>query len=120
MPPFAARRRTSGEVAAQQRLAAGEPDLVDAERHEHIHERGDLLEMQHVLARQPDVLVLRHAVLAADVAPVGDRQPQIAERTIEGVLQEHWMIISGGSALAALDLSPAPRVRRSDHGKPRP
>ena len=45
-----------GEVAAQQRLAAGEPQLVDAEREEDVDERADLLEVQHVLARQPDVV----------------------------------------------------------------
>ena len=43
----------------------------------------DLLEVQHVLARQPDVVVLRHAVFAAQVAAVGDRQPQVAQRASE-------------------------------------
>ena len=88
----------SGKVPPQQRLAAGEPHLVDAERDEDVDQRTDFLEMQQILARQPDVLVLRHAVLAADIAPVGDRQPQIAERTIERVLQEHRMIISARGA----------------------
>ena len=44
------------QVAAQQRLAAGQPHLVDAERDEDVDERADLLEVQHVLARQPDVV----------------------------------------------------------------
>ena len=76
------------KVAAQQRLAAGQPDLVDAERQEDVDERADLLEVQHVLARQPDVVVLRHAVFAAQVAAVGDRQPQVAQRPAEAIIHE--------------------------------
>ena len=41
---------------------------------EHVGQPRDLLEREHVLARQPEVLVLRHAVVAAEVAPVRDRQ----------------------------------------------
>ena len=37
------------------------------------------------LAGQPDVLLLGHAVLAAQVAAVGDGQAQVAKRAIEGV-----------------------------------
>ena len=73
------------EVAAEQRFAAGQPEPVDAERDEDVDERADLLEVQHVLARQPHVLLLRHAVLAAQVAAVGDRQPQVPQRTAEAV-----------------------------------
>jgi hypothetical protein len=69
-----------GHVSAQQRLAAGEAHLVDAERDEHVHQPLDLLEMQDVLARQPGVLRLGHAVAAAEVAPVGDRETQVAQR----------------------------------------
>ena len=79
-------RTSAGDVAAQQRLAAGQPDLVDAERQEDVDERAGFLEVQHVLARQPDVVVLRHAVFAAQVAAVGDRQPQVAQRPAEGVI----------------------------------
>ena len=70
-------------IAAEQRLAAGQADLVDAEREEDVDERAGFLEMQDVLARQPDVVLLRHAVFAAEVAAVGDRQPQVAQRTSE-------------------------------------
>ena len=38
---------------------------------------------QNVLARQPGVLLLRHAVRAAEIAAVGDRQAQIAQRPTE-------------------------------------
>ena len=43
----------------------------------------DLLEREDVLARQPDVLLLRHAVLAAQVAPVGHRDAEVPERAAE-------------------------------------
>ena len=81
-------RRLAGQHAApasaRSRRSSGSPPvsrmLVDAERHEDVDERADLLEVEHVLARQPDVLLLRHAVLAAQVAAVGDRQAQVAQR----------------------------------------
>ncbi len=38
-------------VAAQQRLAARQADLVDAQRQEDVDEGGDLLEVQDVFAR---------------------------------------------------------------------
>ena len=81
-------RTSAGDVAAEQRLAAGQPDLVDAERQEDVDERARLLEVQHVLARQPDVVVLRHAVFAAQVAAIGDRQPQVAQRPAEEVIHQ--------------------------------
>jgi hypothetical protein len=74
-----------GHVAAEQRLAARQADLVHAEREEDVDERARLFEMEDVLPRQPDVVVLRHAVLAAQVAAVGNRQPQIAQRARESI-----------------------------------
>ena len=71
------------EVAAEQRFAAGQPETIDAQADEHVHERADFLEVQHVLAGQPHVVLLRHAVFAAEVAAVGDRQPQVLQRTAQ-------------------------------------
>jgi hypothetical protein len=68
-----------GHVAPEQRFAAREAQAVGAEREEDVHERGDFLEVQDVLPRQPLVLGFGHAVFAAQVAPVGDRQPEVAE-----------------------------------------
>ena len=62
------------KVAAHERLTAGQPELVHAEVGEDIDEDAHLLEIEDVLARQPRVVALRHAVLAAQVAAVGDRQ----------------------------------------------
>ena len=74
-----------GQVATQERLPAREPDLVHAEADEHVDEHAHLLEVQDLVARQPRVLLLRHAVLAAQVAAVRDRQAQVAERPAEEV-----------------------------------
>ena len=73
------------QVAAQQRLAAGDADPVDADVDEGVGERRDLLEREQRLARQPDVVRLRHAVLAAQVAAVGDRDAQAAQRPAEAI-----------------------------------
>ena len=72
-------------MAAKQRFAAGEAQLVDPEADEDVDERADFLEAQQVLARQPDVVFLRHAVGTPQVAAVSDRQPEIAQGTSEGI-----------------------------------
>ena len=73
------------QIAAEQRLAAGEADLVDARARKTSTSAAHLLELQQVLPRQPDVLRFRHAVAAAEIAAVGDRQPQVVERPAQQV-----------------------------------
>ncbi len=79
------------EVAPQERLAAGEADLLHAVRDEQPREADDLLEGQQRRVRQERVLLvehlLRHAVAAAEVAAVGDRDAQVAQRPIEAVVE---------------------------------
>jgi len=77
-----------GEVVPQQRLPAGEPDLVHPQPGEHAHQPRDLLEREDRLARQPDIVVLGHAVAAPHVAAVGDRDPQARERATERVAEQ--------------------------------
>ena len=77
------------QIAAEQRLAASQPHLVDAKEQELIDEPLDLFELKDVFARQPEVVLLRHAVLAAQVAPVGDRQPQVRQRPVMRVKNGH-------------------------------
>ena len=81
------------EVAADERLAAGDPDLARAERDERARDAGDLLERQQLLAVEEAVVaavhLLRHAVGAAEVAAVGDRDAQVAQRAAEGCRALH-------------------------------
>ena len=67
------------EVAAQERLAARDPDLLDTVGDEDAGEPLDLLEREQLLAVHEPVAasehLLRHAVDAAEVAAVGDRDP---------------------------------------------
>ena len=79
------------DVAAEQRLAAGQPNLVDAEVEEQVDQLLDFLEVQDVLARQPEVLLFGHAVPAAQVAPVGDREAQVPERPAVDVGNRHLL-----------------------------
>ena len=83
----ASRRDQRRQVVAQQRLAAGQADAVDAELGEAVDQRRDLLEVEDVAARQPDVVLLRHAVLAAQIAAVGHRDAQVAQRPAEAVVR---------------------------------
>ena len=81
------------EVAAKEGLAASDPELVHAETHEHAGDALDLLERQELASRKEPVVaaedLFRHAVHAPEVAAVGDRDPEIAERPREGVEQFH-------------------------------
>src|SRR6266540_52875 len=96
------------DVAANERLAAGDPDLLDTVRDERARQPRDLLVIQQLRARQELVVaaedLLRHAVDTAEVAPVGDRDPEIAQRTAQ---QTH-----GSRVPAAF-----PRRQRGDHGR---
>ena len=67
------------EVAAHERLAAGQPDGAHAELHEHADEPRDLLEAQQLLAFEPLESLRRHAVAAAEVAAVRYRKAQVAD-----------------------------------------
>ena len=75
------------DVPPHQRLAAGQPELAHAARDEGARQPVDLLEAQQILARQ-EVHRLGHAIDAAKVAAVGDRDAQIgdppAKRSIKG------------------------------------
>jgi hypothetical protein len=77
------------EVAAQERLAAGEADLLDAVGDEQARDANDLLEGEQRRVRQEAVVAiedfLRHAVAAAEVAAVGDRDAQVAQRPMQAV-----------------------------------
>ena len=71
------------EMTTQQRLAAGQPDLAHAKVNEHAGDAGDLLEGQQLGVGQEWIVVaedvLRHAVDAAKIAAVGDRDPQVVQ-----------------------------------------
>ena len=81
------------EVAAHERLAAGDPELLDAERDEDARDARDLLEGEELAPLEEPVVaaedLLRHAVDAAEVAAVGDRDPEVAQRPAEGVKRVH-------------------------------
>ena len=73
-----------GEIRPQQRLAAGEAQLAHPEPHEQARQAHDLIERQALVRAEEAVAVVerlpRHAVRAAEVAPVHDRDPQVAHR----------------------------------------
>ena len=78
---------------ADQRLAAGDPQLLHPEADEGRAEAVELLEGQQLRLGQ-ELHVLGHAVDAAEVAAVGDRHPQIGDRARERVDQA-WLLGQG-------------------------
>ena len=80
------RAEEAHDVLAHQRLAAGDPELAHAEGDEGGAEPVELLEGQELGLGQ-ELHVLGHAVDAAEVAAVGDRDPQIGDRPGERVDQ---------------------------------
>ena len=74
------------QVLAQERLAAGQPHLVHAQPRRHPHERRYFLEREQLRAvAEGDVL--GHAVGAAEVAPVGDRDAEVVVDATERILE---------------------------------
>ena len=72
------------QVAPDQRLAAGDPELLDAERDERPRASRSISSNVSTSSRGQEREVapedlLRHAVRAAEVAAVGDRDPQVAQ-----------------------------------------
>ncbi|GHD75839.1 hypothetical protein GCM10010317_091190 [Streptomyces mirabilis] len=77
------------EARAQQRLAAGEADLLDAEAGDRsADEADDLVVREQVGLVQPAQALLGHAVRTSQVAPVGERDPQVGGDATERV-DEH-------------------------------
>ena len=78
-----------GQLPAQQGLAPGQADLGDAQAGEDPGQPGDLLEAEQGLPGQEGVVrpegLPRHAVAAAEVAAVGDRDAQGLEGATQGV-----------------------------------
>ena len=96
------------QVAAQQRLAAGEAEAVDAEADEDADEPLHLLECQEIPPRQPEILRLGHAVAATKIAAIGHRQPEAPQRPVEGVPQRHLL----DYAPAGTGCAPSPALER--------
>ncbi len=88
------------QLAPHQRLAAGEPHLVDAEIGEGLHQPADLLDVENVLPRQPDVILAGHAIIAAQVTHIDERQPQAPQRPTQAVARGSTR---GGRCVASVD-----------------
>ena len=77
-----------GQPRPQQWLAAGQPNLGDAEDlHRDARQAHDLVVGEQFGAGQPLHAVGRHAVRAPQRAPVRQREPQVGRRAAEGVRQ---------------------------------
>ena len=75
----------SVEILPHQRLAAGQSQLVDAQLRDDANESLDLLERENFVARLELHVFVRHAVEAADIAAIGDADPQIGVHAAERV-----------------------------------
>jgi hypothetical protein len=77
-----------GQPAPQQRLAAGEPHLGDAEPGDtDPYQPHDLIVGERFGPREPVQALGGHAVGAAQVAPVGEGDPEIGRDPAVGVSQ---------------------------------
>jgi hypothetical protein len=80
------------DVLAQERLAARQPDFLDAMRDENPRDPLNFLERQQSRVRQELVVLVedfaRHAVDAAEIATICHRNAQIAQRTVKRIGQE--------------------------------
>ena len=61
------------QIAPKQGFAAGQPDAIHPCTGKHVHQRAHLFELKNIVARQPHVFRLGHAVAASQIATIGDR-----------------------------------------------
>ncbi len=105
-PDLGEHRDEVGQVAPDEGLATGDPELLDAERHERPGDPDDLLEAQDLIARQErevaPVDLLGHAVHAPEVAAVGDADAEVVDastqpvrRVADGGGREHCESVHG-------------------------
>ena len=102
-------------VPAHERLAASDPDLADTARDKAVADCGQLLIGEQVLLGQKGRLFF-HAILAAQITSIRDRQAQVSDPATKGVDQGrlgHGMGIAVQvSAAGVLPLLLRTRVRR--------
>ena len=94
------------DVPPHERLAAGDPHDAHAEAGEDGGDASDLLEAQELFALEEDMVaavdLLRHAVDAAEVAAIRDRDPERLERAVQ--LVEERLHRAKGSLRPGRDL----------------
>ena len=92
-PERGQRRDERGELAPDERLAARDPQLLDAQCHERASRALDLLEAQDLVLGQERVVAtehfLGHAIRAAEVAAIRDGDAQVVERPSERIERFH-------------------------------
>src|SRR5262245_60996129 len=82
------------QVATHERFAAREPDLVDPQRRRNANEMRDLFEGEQFRSlHERDIL--RHAIDAAEVAPVRDADAQVVVHAAKGVEQLIHVVPTG-------------------------
>jgi hypothetical protein len=80
-------RDEARQLTAHERLAAREPHVAHAHRRQQRDEPGDLLEAQDLVSLEPGQARGGHAVLAAEVAAVGDRDAHVADQAAVAVAE---------------------------------
>ena len=70
-------------MTAQQRLAARKPDFFNSQSDKQSRRTREFFEAQDVTLRQEGMITTKdffgHAVSAAEIAAVGDREPQVVQ-----------------------------------------
>jgi hypothetical protein len=76
--------RDINRAATSEGLPPGQSDLFDAARHKGLCQLDNFLKRQDICAFEEDH-ILRHAIAAAHIAPVGQRQPGIGDGSTKSV-----------------------------------
>src|SRR5262245_40397320 len=78
------------QVAPQHRLAAGHAQFVDPEFDENLRQMNDLFVGQNLRLGLPLHGLFGHAIEAAEIAAVGDRNAEIADGAAVAVFKRYW------------------------------
>ncbi len=102
-----------GQALAQQGLTAREPEFAHAQSHEGAHQGLDLVEGKALRGVRAVVFghaVRRHAVAAAEVAGVDDRQAQVVQRTPQQVVRRRRAVHGSSTRRGGDSAMPSPGV----------
>src|SRR5689334_1025392 len=77
------------KIPSDQRFASGQSDLFGAQGYKDPSQPFDFFKTKDLAALHPFVLIERHAVTAAEITAVCDRDSKVPNRPMENVLDRH-------------------------------
>jgi hypothetical protein len=73
------------QIVSDQRLASGEPNFLNTQLNKQMRHSGNFFKSKDLFLVDPLVLVERHAIGAAEIATISNRNPEVSNRSFVGI-----------------------------------